>query len=83
MSGASRPKQGLRLNEGKKFQIVKAAQDEELKSFVVNGKIAKGGCWAARTSNAILVAVYDEMKDHTAAGCYSTLSNVIKYLNSL
>ena len=39
MGGNGRPSQGLRLNGGKKFQILRAFDDEEANTFVVYGKI--------------------------------------------
>jgi hypothetical protein len=39
MGGNGRPSQGLRLNGGKKNQILRAFQDEEANTFVVYGKI--------------------------------------------
>ena len=41
MSGNGRPSQGLRLNGGKKFQILRAFNDEEANTFVVFGKIVR------------------------------------------
>lgn len=79
MSGA-RPKQGLRVNESKKYQIVKAAQDDDMNTYVVNGKKAKGGIWVAKAKKAIVVCVYDELKDHNAADCAIVLANCVKHL---
>jgi hypothetical protein len=39
MSGQGRPAQGLRLNGGKKQQILRAFQDEEANTFIVYGKV--------------------------------------------
>ena len=39
MSGQGRPAQGLRLNGGKKQQILRAFQDDEVGAFVVFGKV--------------------------------------------
>lgn len=39
MSGQGRPAQGLRLNGGKKQQILRAFQDDEVNTFVVYGKV--------------------------------------------
>ena len=42
MSGRGRPSQGLRLNGGKKQQILRAFQDDEANTFVVYGKVVRG-----------------------------------------
>ena len=39
MAGGGRPSQGLRLNGGKKQQILRAFHDEDANTFVVYGKI--------------------------------------------
>ena len=39
MSGRGRPSQGLRLNGGKKQQILRAFQDDDANTFVVFGKV--------------------------------------------
>ena len=83
MATAVRPKQGLRLNQDKKYQIVKAAKDDDMSSYIINGKKVKGGCWIAKSGSAIIVTVFDETKEHTSSGCSTTLANVIKYLNSI
>ena len=57
--------------------------DEETGFYVVYGKKVKGGCCISKTAKAIIVAVYDENKNHTFAGCNETVSNVTKYLKSL
>lgn len=75
-----RPKQGLRLNESKKYQIVKAGQDDDMGAFVVNGKIAKGGVWIAKVKKIIIVCVYDELKEHNAADCAIVLANCVRHL---
>ena len=41
MSGQGRPPQGLRLNGGKKQQILRAFQDDEVNTFVVYGKVVR------------------------------------------
>ena len=82
MSGSS-PHQGLRLNESRKYQIVKAGHDDDMGSYVINGKKIKGGCWIGRAKSAIIVAVYDETKEHTASGCSIVIANLIKHLNSV
>ena len=75
-----RPKQGLRLNESKKYQIVKAGQDDDMGAYVVNGKKVKGGVWIAKAKKAIVVCVYDEQKDHNATDCAIVLANCVKHL---
>ena len=39
MGGKTRPPQGLRLNGGKKMQILRAFQEEETNTFAVYGKL--------------------------------------------
>jgi hypothetical protein len=39
VAGGARPSQGLRINGGKKQQILRAFKDEEVQNFVVYGKI--------------------------------------------
>ena len=79
MSGG-RPHQGLRLNEGKKYQIVKAGLDDDMGTYVVNGKKTKGGVWIAKAKTAIIVCTYDEQKDHNAADCAIVLAHCVKHL---
>lgn len=80
MAGKSRPPQGLRLNGGKKQQILRAFQDDEVGAFVVYGKIMKGGCGVFGAGKCIIVATFDETKGHTSAGCNNVLSEVAKHL---
>lgn len=80
MSGKARPPQGLRLNGGKKQQILRAFLEEETNTYAVYGKIMKGGCIMLGAGKCILVATFDELKGHTSAGCVATLTEVAKHL---
>lgn len=80
MGGNGRPSQGLRLNGGKKFQILRAFQDEEANTFVVYGKITKGGCCIAKAGKCIIVGTFDELKGHSSAGCNEVIVEMAKYL---
>jgi len=80
MSGRGRPSQGLRLNGGKKQQILRAFQDDDANTFVVFGKVMKGGCCIAGAGKCIIVATFDELKGHSSAGCNEVVVEMAKYL---
>eukprot|EP01041_Mallomonas_annulata_P007153 gene7153-14567_t len=80
MAEKSRPPQGLRLNGGKKQQILRAFQDDEANAYVAYGKIMKGGCGIFGTQKCILVGTFDETKGHTSAACNNVLTEVAKHL---
>lgn len=80
MSGQGRPAQGLRLNGGKKQQILRAFQDDEAGAFVVYGKVTKGGCCIASAGKCFIVGTFDENKDQTSSGCNEVIVEMAKYL---
>lgn len=76
----SRPFHGLRLNGGKKQQILRSSKDEESGNYIIFGKITRGGSCIATAGKCILIATHSEPKGHTAAGCNETVIEMAKYL---
>jgi hypothetical protein len=69
MAGGPKPAQGLRLNGGKKQQVLRSFNDEETKNYTVYGKITKGGCCIAAAGKCILIGTFNELTGHTSSGC--------------
>lgn len=79
VSGA-RPFHGLRINGGKKQQIVRSGKDEDSGNYVILGKLQKGGSCITTAGKCILIATYNELKGHSAAACHETIVEMAKYL---
>lgn len=94
MSG-SKPLQGLRINGGKKQQILRSFKDDDVQNFIIYGKIVslfpfllatltfsqmKGGCCICGAGKCIIVATFDEIKGHSSAGCNDVIQEMAKYL---
>ena len=76
-----KPAQGLRLNGGKKQQILRLFKDDGgTDAYIVYGKITKGGCCVADAGKCILIGTFDEMANHTSVGCNEVVSLMAKYL---
>lgn len=80
MKGGEKPAQGLRLNGGKKQQILRSFKDEGTGEQIVYGKITKGGCCIASAGKCILIGTFDEVSNHTAPGCNEIIGLMAKYL---
>jgi hypothetical protein len=79
----SRPFHGLRINGGKKQQILRSSKDDDSGNFVIFGKLQKGGSCIATGGKCILVATFSELKGHSAAGCNETVIEMAKYLSQV
>lgn len=79
--GGSKPAQGLRLNGGKKQQILRQFKDDDSGAYIVYGKVTKGGCCVASIGKCILVGTFDENAGHTSVGCNEVVTIMAKYLN--
>lgn len=75
-----KPPQGLRLNGGKKQQILRQFKDEGTEGTVIYGKITKGGCCVAAAGACILIGTFDELSNHTSVGCNELITLMAKYL---
>ena len=81
MSGGAKPPQGLRLNGGKKQQILRSFKDDGgTDAHIIYGKITKGGCCVAVADKCIIIGTFDEMSNHTGPGCNEVVSLMAKYL---
>lgn len=76
----SRPFHGLRINGGKKQQIVRSGKDDDSGNYVIFGKVTKGGSCIATAGKCILIATHTEQKGHSAAACNETVLEMAKYL---
>jgi hypothetical protein len=96
MKGGPKPSQGLRLNGEKKMQILRAFEDDEAGCYVVYGKKVwllseflpwlfqmKGGCCIAVSNTAIIVAMFNELKQQNSSGCNTNVTELAKYLKSV
>lgn len=75
-----KPLQGLRLNGGKKQQILRAFTDDGTNGFCIYGKITRGGCCISAAGKCILIATFDEGQGHTSVGCNEVVQLMAKYL---
>ena len=81
MKGGEKPAQGLRLNGGKKQQILRSFKDDGgTDEQITYGKITKGGCCVASAGKCILIGTFDEMSNHTAPGFNEVVGLMAKYL---
>ena len=64
MNGSEKPLQGLRLNGGKKQQLIREFKDPDTNNFMVYGKLAKGGSCIANAGKCILVGTFNENKGY-------------------
>lgn len=80
MAGKSRPPQGLRLNGGKKQQILREFREEETNNYTVFGKIMRTGSCLVHATKCIIIATFDEAKGHSPSACNTVVSDVAKYL---
>jgi len=76
----STPAHGLRINGGKKQQVLRNYKDEETGLTVIFGKIAQGGSCLVHAGKCILIATFNEGSGHTSAACNETLILMGRYL---
>ena len=74
------PFHGLRINGGKKQQILRNFIDETTKLKVIYGKFPQGGSCIAHAGKCILIATFSELAGHTSVGCNEILQIMAKYL---
>ncbi|RYG67468.1 hypothetical protein EON64_07355 [archaeon] len=74
--------QGLRMNQAK-YQIIRQFDDEASGCYTVYGKKAMGGVAIVNAGKVIVVATFDEKKQHTSPGCNESIAEFAKYLKSV
>jgi len=74
------PFQGLRINGGKKQQVLRNFIDDTSKLRVIYGKFPQGGSCLAHAGKCILIATFSEIAGHTSVGCNEVLQLMAKYL---
>lgn len=79
MSG-DKPHQGLRINNGKKMQILRSFKDDGTENLVIYGKVTKGGACIACAGKCIIIGTFDENAGHTSVGCNEIVTLMAKYL---
>lgn len=71
---------GIRLNGGKKQQVIRKFEDDETKQPCVYGKFAQGGSCIINAGKCIIIAVFSELKGHTSTGCNEIIHAMGRYL---
>lgn len=71
--------QGLRINMTRKQQITRNFKDEETDLQVVYTKIPMGGACIASAGKCIIVATFNEIKNHKSADCNETVQQMARY----
>ncbi len=79
LMNGTKPPQGLRL-EQTKFQILRSFQDDAVGCYTSYGKKKMGGVCLIATIKVIIVAIFDEMEGHSAAGCNEVVAALAKLL---
>ena len=74
------PFQGLRINGGKKQQVLRNFIDDTSKLRVIYGKFPQGGSCLAHAGKCVLIATFSEIAGHTSVGCNEVLQLMAKYL---
>ena len=72
---------GIRVNGGKKQQVIRKFEDEDTRQQCLYGKIAQGGSCIVNAGRCIIIAVFSETKGHTSTGCNEIVHAMAKYLN--
>lgn len=79
MKGQS-PAHGIRLNGGKKQQVIRNFKDEETGQQCLYGKFAMGGSCIVNAGRCIIIATFNETKGHTSAGCNDVVHIISRFL---
>jgi hypothetical protein len=79
MKGKPHP-HGIRINGGKKQQVIRKFEDEETKQQCVYGKFAQGGSCIVGAGKCVLIATCSETKGHQSAACNEIIHAMAKYL---
>ena len=74
------PSQGLRLNGGKKQQIIRNFKDEKSGGVVIYGKVPQGGSCVADGGRCIVVGTFSEAKGQNSADCNTVVTLMARYL---
>jgi len=80
IKGPSPPAQGLRLNGGKKQQIIRNFKDEVTGGTIIYGKYPQGGSCVADAGRCILVGTFSEAKNQTSQACNDLITLMSRYL---
>lgn len=72
---------GIRINQGKKQQIIRNFKDEESGLQVIYGKFSQGGSCIINAGKCVIIATFNEMEGHTSAGCNEIIHHMARYLN--
>lgn len=75
----TKPSQGLRVNQTK-YQIIKSFEEETSTCYSVYGKKPMGGIAVVTTGKVIIIATFDEKKNHAAPMCNENVQILAKYL---
>ena len=76
-----KPSQGLRINGGKKHQVTRSFKDEATGLPVIYSKIPNGGSCIANAGKCILLATFNEAKNHSSPECNDVVQLMAMYLN--
>jgi hypothetical protein len=76
-----KPHHGLRINQGKKQQILRNYQDEESGLRVIYGKLGQTGCCVVNAGRCILIGTYSELKNHVSVKCNEIILLMANYLS--
>lgn len=71
---------GIRLNGGKKQQVIRNFKDDGTGLQCVYGKIAQGGSCIANAGKCVIIATFNEGSGHTSSGCNDVVQLMAKYL---
>lgn len=72
--------QGLRINGTKKQQVTRSFKDEVSGLQTIFAKFPQGGSCIANGGKCILIATYDEAKNHNSPDCNETVTLIARYL---
>eukprot|EP01036_Dinobryon_divergens_P023218 gene23218-31543_t len=74
------PSQGVRINATKKQQIARQFIDDATKLPVVVTRFPMGGSCIANAGKCIIIAAFNEAKNHSSADCIETVTLMANYL---
>ena len=74
------PNTGLRLNGGKKQQVLRTEKDSVTGGNIVYGKFPQGGSCIADAGRCILIGTFSEAKAQTSAACNDLITLMARYL---
>jgi hypothetical protein len=74
------PGQGVRINATKKQQIARQFIDDATKLPVVVTRFPMGGSCIANAGKCIIIATFNEAKNHSSPDCIETVTLMANYL---